>query len=70
MLNFDPHRPFYRALFVIIGTAMAARGIVLLHRVGMSYQNWWGGPVFAPFAIILGIIFIARAIFKPGIFKK
>jgi hypothetical protein len=70
MLKFDPHKPFYRALFMLVGLVFIGFGIAALQRGSMTYQNWWGGLVFAPFAIIFGIIFILGAIFKPSIFRS
>jgi len=34
-------------------------GIASLWHVGLMYQNWWKGAVFGPFAIVIGIVFIA-----------
>jgi hypothetical protein len=28
----------------------------------LHYRNWWGGPVYAPFAIIAGIIAAVAAV--------
>jgi uncharacterized membrane protein HdeD (DUF308 family) len=70
MMNFDPHKPFYRALFSVFGLVIISAGVVSLRHGDSSYQNWWGGVVFAPLGIILGVLFILGAIFKPGIFRK
>jgi hypothetical protein len=70
MLNFDPQKPFYRALFVILGLAIGAFGVASMWRGNLSFENGWGGLFFAPFAVVFGIIFIAGAIFKPSIFRK
>ena len=70
MLNFDPSKPFYRTLFLVMGTAMIGFGIAPLRHGNLSYENWWGGLAFAPFAIIFGIIIVLGAIFKPAIFGK
>jgi hypothetical protein len=40
-------------------------GIASLLHVGLTYYNWWEGAVFGPFAIIIGIVFIAL-MFKLG----
>ncbi len=69
MLNFDPSKPFYRVLFLAIGLSIIGVGIAHLHG-DLLFQNAWGGAVFAPFAIIFGIILILGAIFKPAIFGK
>ncbi len=70
MLNFDPARPVFRALFLVLGAVMIGIGITPLLHGNVSYENWWGGLAFAPFAIVFGIIIVLGAIFKPTIFGK
>jgi hypothetical protein len=70
MLNFDPRKPFYRTLFLVIGAAIIGIGIAPLRHGDLSYENWWGGLGFAPFTIIFGIIIVLGAIFKPTIFGR
>jgi hypothetical protein len=70
MLNFDPRKPLYRALFVLVGLVFIGLGTTALLRDSMTYDSWWGGLVFAPFAILFGTIFIVGAIFKPSIFRN
>jgi len=37
----------------------------ILSSGSLNYHNWFGGLVFAPFAIVFGLIIILAAIFKP-----
>jgi hypothetical protein len=37
-------------------------GIMTLASGKLHYPNWWGGPVFAPFAIVGGTIAVVAAI--------
>jgi hypothetical protein len=37
----------------------------ILWRGDLHYKNWSGELVFAPFAILFGIIIILRALLKP-----
>jgi hypothetical protein len=70
MLNPDPKSRLNRAIFWIAGCVFIGSGLTTFqHGHLLSYENWWGGLVFGPFAIIFGVIFIAGAIFKPTIFK-
>jgi len=39
MLNFDPHRPSYRALFMLVGLVFIGFGVAALRRGSMTYQN-------------------------------
>jgi len=70
MLNFDPRRPFYRSLFMLVGIMFIGLGITVLRHGAVTYRNWWGGLVFAPFVIVFGVIFVVGAIFKPSIFGR
>jgi hypothetical protein len=70
MLNFDPRRPIYRALFLVLGAVMIGFGLTPLRHGSASYETWWGGSAFAPFAIIFGVIILVGAIFKPTIFGR
>jgi len=70
MLNFDPRRPIYRAFFLILGTVMIGFGLAPLRHGSVSYETWWGGLAFAPFAVTFGIIIVLGAIFKPAIFGR
>jgi hypothetical protein len=70
MLNANPKTPLNRSIFVIVGITFLVIGLAALrHGHLFSYQTWWGGTAFGPFAIIFGIVFILGAIFKPDIFK-
>jgi hypothetical protein len=70
MLNFDPRRPIYRALFVVFGAVMVGLGLTPLRHGSVSYETWWGGLAFAPFAVIFGIIIVLGAVFKPAMFGR
>lgn len=59
MLDFDPRKPLYRVLFSVAGVAIIGVGVASLRRGDLFYENRWGGLVFAPLAIVFGIIFIA-----------
>jgi hypothetical protein len=65
MLNSDLTSPFNRVVFVIIGLMLIGWGTGALWRVSLMYQSWWKGSVFGPFAIAIGILFIAVT-FKLG----
>ena len=36
----------------------------------IEYYNWWGGIVFAPFAIVIGSLGLLIATFKPSVFLE
>jgi hypothetical protein len=43
---------------ILISLAVIATGIrSLIIRGDMFYNNWWGGLVFAPLTIIVGLFF-------------
>jgi hypothetical protein len=45
---------------MIIGTGL----IPLVLNKNLFYLNWWGGLIFAPLAVIVGIFFLYIVIFK------
>ena len=53
-----------RAVMLMASVLLILYGLahVLLGRV--SYENYWGGLVFAPFTIIVGILLLYTAIFR------
>jgi hypothetical protein len=70
MLNADPKRPLNRGILIIVGFIFIGAGLTTLRHGHLPfYQNWWGGMVFGPFAILFGVLFVLGAIFKPSIFK-
>jgi hypothetical protein len=69
MLNPDPKRPLNRVIFITLGVTAIGLGLAPLRHGYLFYQNWWGGMVFGPLAILFGVLFIVCAIFKPDIFK-
>ena len=66
MLNTDPHGFLYRIVAVAAGLAIAGFGAApLLQRGDLFSTNWFGELVFAPMAIVLGLMVIVFALFKP-----
>jgi hypothetical protein len=59
-----------KKLFVRSGLALVALMIIgtglipLVLKKNSFYLNWWGGLVFAPLAVIVGIFFLYIVIFK------
>lgn len=44
-----------RATLLVFGAILVIGGAGTLHEGGFHYSNYWGGAVFAPFAIVIGI---------------
>lgn len=66
MLNTDPHGFLYRVVAAVAGLAIIGFGVgPLLHSGGLFGTNWFGELVFAPLAMILGLIVVGFALFKP-----
>jgi len=66
MLNPDPHGFLCRTVAVIAGLAIIGFGVgPLLHGGDLFGTNWFGELVFAPLAIVLGLIVAGFALFKP-----
>ena len=43
-------------------------GVATLLNAKIEYHNWWGGTVFAPFAVMIGSPGLLIAAFKPKVF--
>jgi hypothetical protein len=59
MLNTQPPPPLTRIVAGLTGLAMICLALApLLRRGDLFYANWFGGIVFAPFAILPGVFSI------------
>jgi hypothetical protein len=65
MLNMDPHGFLFRVVAVVAGLAIIGFGVGSLRGGDLFGTNWFGELVFGPLAIILGLIVVAFALFKP-----
>lgn len=66
MLNTDPHGFLYRVVTVVAGLAIIGFGVgPPLHAGELFGTNWFGELVFGPLAIVLGLIVVGFALFKP-----
>jgi hypothetical protein len=71
MFNSDPKSPLIRIVaglggLTVIGCGLAA----ILWRGDLHYRNWIGELVFAPFAILFGLVILFGALFKPAILGR
>jgi len=55
---------FLRAGAILIALAVLSTGLRHLLKGNTSYQNWWGGLVFAPLTIVGGLLLLFIVIFK------
>ncbi len=69
MWHINPAKPIFRALFALLGFVFLSLGLAALKTPLLSYRNWWGGLIFAPFVILFGLVIILGALFKPKIFR-
>jgi hypothetical protein len=52
-----------RKMLLFVGCLFLLLGFGTLHGGRLHYQNWFGQPVFAPFAAAMGVLSIGVAIF-------
>jgi hypothetical protein len=45
----------------LIGVFFLFLGSVTLYESRLSYSNYWGGSVFAPFTVVFGLLFVIAA---------
>jgi hypothetical protein len=66
MLNTGPYGFLYRTVAVVAGLAIIGFGVGrLLHAGDLFGTNCFGELVFEPLAIVLGLIVVGFALFKP-----
>jgi hypothetical protein len=59
-----------RTAFTVFSLVIILFGAGSLFRGHIGYRNWWGGVVFAPFAIIIGTLCLFIAGFRPKLFSN
>jgi hypothetical protein len=58
-----------RVAFALFCFLIFMFGVSTLFQGNMGYRNWWGGVVFAPFAILIGVLGLFIAEFRPKLFS-
>jgi uncharacterized membrane protein len=53
-----------RVGFAVIGLGLVGNGLAPLMQGRSFYSNYWGGAVFAPISLMIGIVVILIAIFQ------
>lgn len=59
-----------RTILALISFFIVMLGAATLFHGKLEYYNWWGGIIFAPFAIIIGSLGLVIAAFKPTVFEE
>jgi len=55
----------YQGFAILIALAVITTGLrLLLFKGHMFYNNWWGGLVFSPLTIVVGLFLLYLVIFK------
>jgi hypothetical protein len=55
----------------LAGLAVFSWGLgAIVWRGDLHYKNWFGELVFAPFAILFGLLIVLAALFKPEILGR
>lgn len=53
-----------RVLAIGISVFAILYGVVHVITDQLNYENYWGGVVFAPFTIVIGLVFLYIAFFR------
>lgn len=54
-----------RVVYATMGAVLIAQGSMALSRGRVAYPNYWGGKVFPPLAIVLGLASVGFAMADP-----
>jgi hypothetical protein len=66
MFSSDTKSPLTRVVVAVGGLTAFGWGFsAIFWRGDLHYTNWFGELVFAPFAILFGLLMIFGALFKP-----
>lgn len=52
------------------GAVLVVQGASAIRRGDAAYENYWGGQVFPPVAVVLGLGLLGFAIFRPAALAK
>ena len=54
--------PFQEFGLIVVGLLIFGAGLAALLNGYLHYRNWRGAPVFAPYALIIGVLFFVFAL--------
>jgi hypothetical protein len=63
-------RPIEWIGFGLVGLVLIATGALALLTGETHYANFWGAPVFAPFAIVIGLLLLIAVFAQRRKWKK
>ena len=58
-----------RIAFALVCFLILTLGVGTLFQGNIGYRNWWGGVVFAPFAVLIGALGLFVAGVRPRLFS-
>ena len=61
---------YSKIALIVMALFLILHGTVAIVENRWTYGNYWGGGVFAPVAIVMGVLFIYIVIFRYDAFKK
>jgi hypothetical protein len=70
MLSEKKRESIGKVFLILISIILILFGIGKLLKGDLNYSNYWGGVVFAPIAIIIGIILIFVVLFSKNLIKN
>jgi hypothetical protein len=53
-----------RIFALVLATVLVAGGFFVLGQGGIGYRNYWGGTIFAPTAIAIGVFLFLLVLFR------
>lgn len=61
-LKLRERKPIHRYSFAFLGFVFVVTGVLNLLMGRLQYRNYWGAPVFTPFAIFIGILLVTAGL--------
>jgi peptidoglycan/LPS O-acetylase OafA/YrhL len=70
MLNRKRQANLFRWAVVVISLMLAIPAAIVIWSGSPIYPNVWGGMVFAPLALLGGVVLFLLALFRPSVFRR
>lgn len=63
-MNLNPRHNLYRLVFVFLSLVLVITGVKYMAEGSIGWSNYWGGLVFPPFAVLVGLLLLYVGMFR------
>lgn len=62
-MDLNARHNLYRLVFAILLLVLVLTGVMYMAKGSIGWSNYWGGLVFPPFAVLVGLLLLYVVIF-------